>query len=158
GVMRDVQAQHEMAERLRYELQRLNSIVESSGASMVLVDRDMRIIMANKGFINARPGRTAETIVGRPLREGIQNPIDHSVFQRWFEAQPSDAIAALEYETVGTDTQGRQRTYHVTANPVRDGSGYVQHVVFVAVDETERRAAEMQLFDSSRLATVGEMA
>ncbi|HKU97522.1 MAG TPA: PAS domain S-box protein, partial [Vineibacter sp.] len=158
GVMRDVQTQHEMAERLRYELQRLDSVVQSSGASMVLVDRDMRIIMANNGFLNARPGRSADTVIGQPLREVIANPIDHSVFEAWFAAAPSDSIRAIEYENAAIDHQGRRRVYHVTANPVRDEAGAVQHIVFLAVDETERRAAELQLFDSSRLATLGEMA
>jgi len=158
GVMRDVQAQHEMAERLRYELQRLDSVVQSSGAAMVLVDRDMRIIMANNGFLNARPGRSAATVIGQPLAEVIANPIDHSVFETWFAAAPSDQIQAIEYENAAIDHQGRRRVYHVTANPVRDETGAVQHIVFVAVDETDRRATELQLFDSSRLATLGEMA
>ncbi len=158
GVMRDVQAQHDMAERLRYELQRLDSLVQSSGASIVLVDRDLRIIMANNGFLNTRPGRSAEAVIGRPLREVIASPIDKAIFEAWFAAAPTDVIQAIEYENAVMDHQGRRRIYHVTANPVRNDTGHIQHIVFLAVDETERRAAELQLFDSSRLATVGEMA
>ncbi len=158
GVMRDVQAQYEMAERLQYELQRLNSVVQSTGAAIVLVDRDMRIIMANNGFINAAPERTAATVVGRPLGDFVKSAIDQSVVDAWFAAGPSDPVQAIEYETSSVDDKGRKRFYHITANPVRDDSGYVQNVVFLAVDHTARREAEMQLFDSSRLATVGEMA
>ncbi|HEX2885409.1 PAS domain S-box protein [Vineibacter terrae] len=158
GVVRDVQRQHELAERLRYELQRLDSVVQSSGAAIVLVDRDMRIIMANNGFINARPGRSAQDVIGQPLRALVENVHDQGVFDAWFAAGPSDPVEGLEYESSRTDHQGRRRNYHITANPVRDTAGLVQHIVFLAVDETERREAELQLFDSSRLATVGEMA
>ncbi|MCW5744695.1 MAG: PAS domain S-box protein [Alphaproteobacteria bacterium] len=158
GVVRDVQAEHEMAERLRYELQRLESVVQSSGASIVVVDREMRIVMANRGFIDSQPGRTIEMVVGRPLDEVVRNPINREAFDAWFSAAPSDPIAAIDYESSIADRQGRRRTFHVTANPVRDEDGHVQQVVFLAVDETERRATEMQLFDSARLATVGEMA
>jgi PAS domain S-box-containing protein len=158
GVMRDMQAEHEMAERLNYELQRLNSVVQSSGAAIVLVDRDLRIIMANNGFISATPERQVQSVIGRALGDFVKEPIDPAVVDAWFAAGPSDPVQALEYETSSSDAQGRKRFYHVTANPVRDDGGAVQHIVFLSVDHTAQREAEMQLFDSSRLATVGEMA
>jgi len=158
GILRDVQAQHEIAERLRYELQRLESVVQSTGARILLVDRDMRFVFANRGFLDAVPGRSAKTVIGRPMREIINSPIDQAVFDAWFAAGPADLIAGIEYDNVTPDAEGRQRVYRVTANPVRDGQGRVQHIVFLAVEETERRAAELQLFAASRLATLGEMA
>lgn len=158
GVLRDVQAQHEMAERLRYELQRLESVVQSTGARILLVDRNMRFVFANRGFLDAVPGRSAQNVIGRPMREIINSPIDQSVFDAWFAAGPDDPVAAIEYDNMTPDAQGRPRVYRVTANPVRDERGRVQHIVFLAVEETDRRAAELQLFAASRLATLGEMA
>lgn len=158
GTIRDVQAQHELAERLRYEVQRLDSVVQSTGAHIVLVDRNMRIIMANKGFLSIMPGAAMEDVIGRPMRDVINSPVDQEVFDAWFAAAASEPINGIEYEKVWTDHEGRQRLYHITANPVRDGQGCVQHIVFLSVDETERRAAELQLFAASRLATLGEMA
>ncbi|HKU97523.1 MAG TPA: PAS domain S-box protein [Vineibacter sp.] len=158
GTIRDVQAQHEMAERLRYELRRLDSVVQSTGARILLVDRDMRIVMANREFLDAVPGRSAATVIGRPMRDVIKSPIDQAIFDAWFAAGPAEEIKGIEYENTTADPQGRRRAYHVSANPVRDEHGLVQNIVFLAVDETERRTAELQLFSTSRLATLGEMA
>ncbi len=157
GTIRDIQAQHEMAERLRYELRRLDSVVQSTGARIVMVDRNMRIVMVNREVLDTTP-RAAAALVGRPLRDVIRVPVDQSVFDAWFAAGPDEPINGIEYENGGPDALGRRRTYHVTANPVRDEQGQVQHIVFLAVDETERRAVELQLFAASRLATLGEMA
>jgi len=158
GTIRDVQAQHEMAERLRYELQRLDSVVQSTGGHIMLVDRDMRIIMVNKGFLSVMPGKSMQDVVGRLMRDVLTSPVEQAVFDTWFAAAPSEPIKGIEYDKVWTDHGGRQRVHHITANPVRDGQGCVQHVVFLSVEETERRAAELQLFAASRLATLGEMA
>ncbi len=158
GIVRNVQAQHEMAERLRYEVQRLNSVVQSTGAHIMLVDRDMRINMVNRGFLSLMQGRASEDFVGHLMYDVMSSPVDRSVFKAWFEAKPSDAIEGIRYEKNFIDHDGRQRIHHITANPVRDEQGQVQHIVFLAVEETERRAAELQLFAASRLATLGEMA
>ncbi|HKU97524.1 MAG TPA: ATP-binding protein [Vineibacter sp.] len=158
GTIRDIQAQHEMAERLRYELQRLNSVVQSTGAHIMLVDRAMRIIMVNNGFLDLVPGKSAEDFIGHLMYDVLASPVDRAVFATWFDAKPSEAIKGIKYEKIFTDHAGRQRIHHITANPVRDDQGQVQHIVFLAVEETERRAAELQLFAASRLATLGEMA
>jgi PAS domain S-box-containing protein len=158
GVARDVEDQHEMQERLHYELQRLDSVVQSSGVSIVLVDRVLRIVMANRGFLNVRPGRTMEAVVGRALQDVVDMAFDYGAFRSWFDAAPSQPIVPLEYQLTAANAEGMVRTYIITANPVRDAAGRVQHIVFLGVDHTDRRAAELQLFDSSRLATVGEMA
>ncbi|HLM14923.1 MAG TPA: ATP-binding protein, partial [Reyranella sp.] len=57
-----------------------------------------------------------------------------------------------------TDPQGRERSISVTAAPVLDADGNTTNVVFVGVDDTERREAEQALNDAERFATVGEMA
>ena len=65
--------------------------------------------------------------------------------------QPVDLGAAAP--RVGTN-----RLFRLTANPVQDQSGHLHYIVVIGVDDTERRLAEIRLFDSSRLANLGEMA
>ncbi len=158
GTMRDVQEQHDLAQRLRYELQRLNSVIQSTGAHIMVVDRDLRIVVVNSGFMSLMPGRSVADFVGHPMYDVIKTPVDSAVFTAWFLADPSDTISGIKYEKVFVDPGGRQRIHHITANPVRGETGRVEHIVFVAVDETDRRATELQLFAASRLATLGEMA
>ena len=48
--------------------------------------------------------------------------------------------------------------HHITANPIQDEAGRLRYIVLIGVDDTERRMAEIRLFDSARLANLGEMA
>ena len=46
----------------------------------------------------------------------------------------------------------------VTANPIQDEAGRLRYIVLIGVDDTERRMGEIRLFDSARIANLGEMA
>ena len=157
GVIRDIHAQHELALHLRDRMERLNSIVQSTGALFLLVDRELRIVMANNGFLGFA-GCSEEQVVGRPLKEVVDCPLDSTTVDGWLSADRSQKLAPVDFDNTLLDVRGERRTLHVTANPVRGDSGRVEHIVFLAVDETERRRTELQLFDASRLATLGEMA
>ncbi len=157
GVARDVEAQRELEGRLHDRVERLNSIVQSTGALFLLVDRDLRIVMANNGYLGFA-GVSEEQIVGRKLRETVNCHLDQAVFDAWLNADESQRLEPVAYDNTVADASGELRTLRVTANPVRGASGRVEHIVFLGVDETERRQTELQLFDASRLATLGEMA
>ncbi|HJQ59639.1 MAG TPA: PAS domain S-box protein, partial [Vineibacter sp.] len=158
GAIRDIHEQHVLARSPERQLRLLDALVQSTGATMVLIDRELRVVIANQEFMNAVPGRTPETVLGRHMRDVIRNPPDDAIFAGWFAAGPHDPISRFEYENRIRDAQGREHFFQVTANPVRDASGRIEHIVILGVDNTDRRAAELQLFDSARLATVGEMA
>jgi PAS domain S-box-containing protein len=138
-------------------MERLNSIVQSTGALFLLADRELNVVMANNGFLRF-VGLTEAQAVGQPLKDIMDCPLERSVIDRWLAAGIDDRLEPAEYDNTPLDRAGERRTLHVTANPVRGESGRVEHIVFLAVDETERRRTELQLFDTSRLATLGEMA
>jgi PAS domain S-box-containing protein len=157
GLARDVEARHELERRLHDRMERLNSIVQSTGALFLLVDRDFRIVMANNGFLGFT-GLKEEQIVGQKLGGISQAKLDRKVIEGWLGADKAAALAPIEYDDMLLNGDGERRTIRVTANPVRGTSGRVEHIVFLGVDETERRRAELQLFEAARLATLGEMA
>lgn len=158
GVMRDFEERVQLTERLDAEMARLRSIVESSGAMIVLVDRELTVIMANSGY-TAVTGVAAADAVGRPLKETVDCPLDPGVLERWLSGpfEPG-RVEPARFANQIRDRQGRQRLISVTATPVLGEGGLVNSIVFLGVDDTERRDAERALFDSVRLATVGEMA
>ena len=158
GVMRDVEERVQLARRLDMERTRLRSIIESSGALIVLVDRDLNVVMANSGF-TAMTGLGEAAAVGRPLKEIVDYPIDAGVLEGWL-AEPPDRtrMAAVHFANQIRDRAGRQRLISVTATPVLDDGGRMNSIVFLGVDDTERREAERALFDAERLAAVGEIA
>jgi len=157
GLARDIEAQHELASRLHDRMERLNSIVQSTGALFLLVDRNQRIVMANNGFLSFT-GLGEDRVVDQPFAELVDWRLDPAVIGAWLDADGAQNLKAVDYDDTLVNARGERRTIHVTANPVRGTSGRVEHIVLLGVDETERRQAELQLFDASRLATLGEMA
>ena len=157
GVIRDIHKQHHLVLQLRNEMSRLNSIVHSSGALILLVDRDGRVTMANSGFL-ALTGRSHEDVVGQPLDVVIPCPPDVRLVETFTMADGAHAPAPVEFDVALIDTRHEKRIIRVTAQADYAEDGRMRHLVLLGVDETARRAAEVRLFDASRLATLGEMA
>jgi len=147
GVARDVERRVQLERRLQRETERLRSIVESSGALIVLADNNLDVVMVNLGFTTLT-GLEPSAAIGRPLRDVLEAPIDSAL----------GGPVSFAIKLVGRD--GQTRLIAVTATPIRDGDNgdSVSNVVLVGVDETERHDAEQALHDAEHFATVGEMA
>jgi PAS domain S-box-containing protein len=154
GVIRDIEQRVQLERRLAAETARLRSIVESSGALVALVDRDLRVVMVNSGF-SAMTGIDAADAIGRPIEPVMQEPL-RTALDNWRQA-PARATATPALFAVRLGALG-ERLVSITATPVADAEGRIGNVVLMGVDETERRHAEQALHDSERFATVGEMA
>ncbi|MBS0224106.1 MAG: PAS domain S-box protein [Proteobacteria bacterium] len=145
GVIRDVERRVQLERRLQRETERLRSIVESSGALIVLTDRNLDVVMVNLGF-TALTGLESSAAIGRPLRDVLDVSIDGTL----------DRPANFAVTLPGRD--GQTRFVAVTATPVHVADEGVGNIVLVGVDETERHDAEGALRDADRFATIGEMA
>lgn len=158
GVMRDVTVSVRMAQRLEDERSRLKSIVESSGAMLLLTDPDLNIVMANHEFWTVH-GLDPNEAIGRPMTSIVGSVLDPGLLLRW-QNETSTAMDTrpAQYAKTVTDSEGRQRTFAITAKPVLGDDRRLRQIVFLAVDDTERLETEKALFDSDRLATLGEMA
>jgi C4-dicarboxylate-specific signal transduction histidine kinase len=77
------------------------------------------------------------------------------VYRQWLAGEQTGPV---NYTRTLVDAGGRQRLFSLTASPIVDSSGVVRQIVFLGVDDTERRQAEEALFAAERLRTVGEMA
>jgi PAS domain S-box-containing protein len=143
-------------ENVAAEMARLNSVFQTTGAGIVMLDRDGRVVMANQ-FVLSMYGKTAADVIGRSYSEMGLNGID-GVLGEWQAACGTQRLKAVEYERNIVHADGSKRIYKVTTNPVQDETGRLSYIVIIGVDDTERRQAEIRLFDSSRLANLGEMA
>ena len=157
GAIRDVHAQYELEQQLQLETGRLRSIVKSSGALILLLDPQARIVMVNTGFL-ALTGRGESDLVGRPLSEVEGCAEAAAAIGSWLRSGGDAPADLLQFDTNFADVSGRRRSIRCTASPVAESSGALSYVVMMGVDETDRRDAEIRLIDASRLATLGEMA
>jgi len=144
GVIRDVEEQVQLEARLEEEMTRLQSIVGSGGAVIVLVGPDLKVQMVNLGFTQFT-GIAEADAVGRSLQDVMPVPLNPERTKR------SRFVVKLR------DRAGRERLVAVTATPLLADGG-VSSIVLLGVDDTERREAEQALASAERFATVGEMA
>lgn len=157
GALRDVEMQTQLAARLEGERARLRSIIESSGALVVLTDRELGIVLANSGFVELT-GVPVDQAVGRKLPEVLRLPRDNPVMRQWRDSTFVDGnLPATQFATRHRDPAGVRRTLGITVKPAVDKDGRVSQFVFVGVDDTVRRDAEQALFAAERLAVIGEM-
>jgi len=158
GVIGDVEQRMHLEEQLEQERARLRSVVEASGALIALVDPKLRIAMVNKAF-TAITGIGESKAIGMPFEQVIDCSLERAAIGEWLgKPPPGDDARTVQFTRRLTDPQGRERSISVTAAPVIDADGRTTNVVFVGVDDTERREAEQALNDAERFATVGEMA
>jgi PAS domain S-box-containing protein len=149
--------QQRIAIKLEREMEQLNSLFQSTGAFFLMLDRDERIVLANQTLRDFR-GDGQRDITGETYSLAEHGGLDQEIVSRWQAASGSEMLKPVEYEGRAVDVNGKIHIIKNTATPVQDKAGRLQYIVVVGVDDTERRQAEMRLFDASRLANLGEMA
>ena len=158
GVVRDIDDHVRLARRLEQERARLRSIIESSGALVVLTDRNLDILTANQEFA-AFAGLAEEQAVGRPLAALLGAPVDAGILAHWLGRTWREPELQAARTTLNVaDAAGVERTVELTAKPILNAAGEVRQIVFVGVDDTVRRQTERALFDAERLKSVGAIA
>ena len=152
GVFRDVTDGVELARRLEEETARLRSIVESSGALLLVTDPELNILMVNREF-RTFWGLGTEELIGRSVVDAVGSGLDPAVHRAWLSGENIEPISYTR-----PARPRRQRVLSVTGRPIADEAGVVRQIVFLGVDDTDQREAEQALFGIERMATVGEMA
>ncbi|MBV8406349.1 MAG: EAL domain-containing protein [Alphaproteobacteria bacterium] len=120
----------------------INSIIDSSGAPFLLVDRDLRAVLGNREFHK----------LGLPPGQENANPfhLDPVLQAHWRDHPVPDPCEPALYATDLLDGVGRRRLLNVTATPIAGADGSLQGVVFVAVDDTERWQTQQALVERAR--------
>src|SRR5207302_10999539 len=135
----------QLERKLENERLRLRSVVESSGALIVLLNAQLQVTMVNSGF-TAMTGLSEDDSVGRPLQQVLDCPLDEATIDRWrtfpFDGQRTERMQ-FAVKIAGPD--GKQRLVAVTATPVADDGGRMANIVLLGVDDTGRREAESAL-------------
>jgi PAS domain S-box-containing protein len=137
----------------------LPSLIDSLSDAVVIVDRQRRVVAANRRYVEAF-GNLRADIVGSACQEAVHCP-EVSVGGDRTRCAACEVIehgrTVRRVRTV-PDASGAQRRWEATFNPIYDDRCYVTHVVEVWRDVTERSLLEVQLSHSERLASVGMLA
>jgi len=126
------------------------AVLDTLPLGLYVVDRDLRVVAWNALREAGPQGRPRDEVLGRPLRQVLSargfratQPLLRRVF-----------ATGAAYEDTSETAGGR--IYRVCRLPLKH-DGHVTHVVSCFEDITERRALELRLIASDRLAFLGQL-
>jgi two-component system NtrC family sensor kinase len=128
-----------------------DAVLDALPISLYVVDRDLRVVAWNRMRERGPLGRPRSEALGRHLRETLTP----QGFRATLPVLESVLRSGVPHEET-TETRDGTRLFHVRRLPVRRG-GRVSHVLSWFDDITERRAMEMRLIASDRLAFLGQL-
>jgi PAS domain S-box-containing protein len=148
-VMRDVTAKRQLEEENRQSLDLLASVLEGIGEGVVVMDREYRILTANKGYLS-QVGKTREDILGKHCYE-VSHHFDshcmhnghHCPVKTVFETGSPAQAMHIHY-----DHQNQEIFVECHAYPIKDSAGNVIRAIETLNDVSERVRLEQKLKDS----------
>ena len=146
SIIRDITERKKAEAALMSSEKFIEDILTSIDEAFVVVDRDYRILSANRAYCD-QAGKSLGHIIGAHCYE-----ISHHTTQPCHE--PGQVCACKSTFETGepglvfhthTDDKGKQRLVEVKTFAMKSASGEVQSVIEVINDITEKRALESQL-------------
>jgi PAS domain S-box-containing protein len=148
-VMRDVTAAARMEEENSQSLAFLSSVLEGIGEGVVVMDREYRILSANRGYLN-QVGKERDAVIGKPcyvVSHHFDSPCEgrghECPVRRVFESGLPARAMHVHY-----DHDDRQIYVECHAYPIRGAAGEVTRAIETLNDVTERVLLEQKLKDS----------
>ncbi len=147
-----------MADRALAGQQLLEQALETTGAGLCVLNRDLQPYWANarwNGWFAGRPGppgRASSWLNGEssPARQTLK------------DGQIRVTEVALENESGAgpgsCEANSQAQVFQVTTAPLRDLSGNVHRIVELAQDITQQKQTQEQMLRAGKLAAVGELA
>jgi hypothetical protein len=146
----------------------LPQLIDSLADAMVVVDRDRRVVAANRRYLEAF-GATGQELIGSFCQDTLHCPTltgpdpsgggpSQPGSRRCEACEAMDKNRSFRQMRTVTSADGVTRRWEATFSPVIDEDGAVTHVVEVWRDVSERSQLEAQLAHSERLASLGMLA
>ena len=146
-IVEDITAYKEAQRALRESNQLAKTVLNSIRDGVAIIDTaDYSFTAVNRVFLE-NVGLREEEVVGRSCYELLpQKPLSHpsqDAFCPIEESEKSGAHAQADYSV--TDAKGVIRHLEVFTSPIKNDSGKVIQVIWVARDVSERKKAEQEI-------------
>ncbi|RMI08679.1 MAG: PAS domain-containing protein [Calditrichaeota bacterium] len=142
----------EEQQRTREERQRLEHVLQATGAGLLILDKQLRPIWFNEPIVQWFGAEiTNRASVDETLREWIGYE-DGVAAQTLRDGQ----IRSVEQERI--DPEGHKQFFQVTVAPLIDPGGKIYQVVELIQDITEKKILEAEMIHAARVVTLGTMA
>jgi two-component system, cell cycle sensor histidine kinase and response regulator CckA len=155
----DITRQKQALDTIREREQFIRNILETVDEGFIVVDRDCRILSANRAYCDL-VGLPENQVIGHLCHEPPQSEVtqclekkDDCPVCRTFETGAAqDALHAH------TDAEGKKRHVELKTYPISDGSGGVLSVIETITDVTENKRLEEQLLQAQKMEAIGTLA
>ncbi len=132
-------------------------IIDSLPVSLYVVDRDLNIILWNRGRTIGEFGKGEEEALGRNISEIIEGNAFETVKKELLDVVNSGKPITYERESPEANREKR-KIFRVTRTPLFGENGDVVAIISTGEDITERRMLEQRLIDNDKLAGIGQLA
>ena len=144
----------ERTEALQHSEERLKLIANEVPAGIAHIDRDMRILYANRRFAAAY-GKTPDEVKGVHASE-VLHPRTLQESARFFEQARRGALVDFEMRIELPD--GRFKDIRTLLRPAAPSSGEVIAFYLLSIDVTRRKATMSALMGAQKMDALGRMA
>jgi PAS domain S-box-containing protein len=148
GILKDFREQSALRDELRSSKEYVETIMDSIEDQLVVIDREFRIVKANKiAVVNAAGGLVGEYCYA------VTHAEEKPCWTRGGEC-PAQTVFLTGKNARSTQQHvsgsGEKRYHEIVASPIRDSSGNVLHVIELTRDVTDRMRREEEIFNKNR--------
>ena len=138
---------------------KMRCILDSIDEGFIVIDREYRILSANRAFCNQND-LAEEEVIGRHCHQ-VSHHSDRPCFAQG-KACPAketfDTGSAHAATHTHEDTSGARRYVELKSYPIVDASGAIVSVVETISDVTEKRKLQEQLAQSQKMESIARLA
>lgn len=149
SVVQDITERKKYEEQLRNEKLLLEKMVDAVGATVSLLDTNLKVVWTNSTFMKRMGSRGNP--VGRHCRDVYQ--CDSEAYHRCPAIMVLEGADGLCTEMRAFTEKGEAKYSHIISTPIRDEQDRIKNVLVVSLDATERERRVHQL---SLLRQIGE--
>lgn len=159
GVTRDVTERKQAEEQILQSEKFIRSILDTVDEGFIVIDRDYRILTANKAYCS-QVGGSDEKILGSHCYE-ISHKLDRPCFEEGEDCAVRGAFASgIAHSSLHrhADANGNVLYVETKAFPIKDDSGTVNSVIETINNITEKYLLEEERLKTQKLESIGMLA
>ncbi len=159
AIVQDITERKQAEEKIRESEQFIRGILDTVDEGFIVIDRDYRILTANKTYCS-QAGLACDEVIGRHCFE-----ISHRTLQPCYE-EGEECAVRMVFETgephaalhKHTDREGRVLYVETKGFPIKDAEGNVTSVIETINNITEKHLLEEERLKTQKLESIGTLA